>query len=152
MLAVIAPDLLAREVFCCGPAPYMAAIRAALDAAGFDRAGYHEESFAFAGQDDPAPAEPPAPAERRHSFTGQFLGLGRSIAGPGGSTVLAAARAAGLRLPSACGKGVCGTCKSRLVSGTVELRHGGGIRQREIDAGMTLLCCARPSSDLVVDR
>ena len=153
LLPVLAPDLLQREVFCCGPAPYMAAIRAMLDAAGFDPARYHEESFAFAAPDAPLP--PPAAEATdaaRQTFTVAFARLGRTVACPSGSTILAAARAAGLRLPSACNKGVCGTCKSRLVSGTVELRHGGGIRQREIDAGMTLLCCARPASDLVVDR
>lgn len=86
------------------------------------------------------------------AFTVRFARLGRDIACPPGATVLAAARTAGIRLPSACGKGVCGTCKSRVVSGTVEMRHGGGIRQRDIDAGLALLCCARPTSDLVIDR
>ena len=153
MLSVLVPDLLLRDVFCCGPAPYMAAVRVMLDAAGFDRARYHEESFAFAESDAPPP-EPATvvPADGRQTFMVEFARLGRTVACPSGSTILAAARAAGLRLPSACNKGVCGTCKSRLISGTVELRHGGGIRQREIDAGMTLLCCARPASDLVVDR
>ena len=150
MLPVVVPDLLERDIYCCGPAPYMAAVRAMLDAGGFDRARYHEESFAFA-----APEEMPVPetvVDTRPGYTIQFAKLGRAIQCPSGSTILAAARAAGLRLPSACNKGVCGTCKSRLVTGTVELRHGGGIRQREIDDGMTLLCCARPASDLVVDR
>jgi hypothetical protein len=32
------------------------------------------------------------------------------------------------------------------------MKHQGGIRQREIDAGMVLLCCSKPTSDLVVDR
>lgn len=86
------------------------------------------------------------------TFTVRFARQDRDIACPGGTSVLAAARAAGVRLPSACGKGVCGTCKSRVLSGTVEMRHGGGIRQREINDGMALLCCARPTSDLVVDR
>ncbi len=150
MLAVLAPDLLTREVFCCGPAPYMETVRILLDSSGFDRARYHEESFAFAAPG----AEPPPemPAESRECFTIQFTKLERSIQCPSGSTILAAARAAGLRLPSACNKGVCGTCKSRLVAGTVDLRHGGGIRQRELDEGMTLLCCARPMSDLMIDR
>ncbi len=153
MLSVLVPDLHLREVFCCGPAPYMAAVRAMLDAAGFDTTRYHEESFAFAGL-DAAPLEPVATAaeQDRPAFTVAFARSGRTVACPSGSTILAAARAAGLRLPSACNKGVCGTCKSRLVSGAVVLRHGGGIRQREIDAGLTLLCCARPASDLVVDR
>ena len=47
---------------------------------------------------------------------------------------------------------MCGTCKSKLLSGTVEMKHAGGIRQREIDAGMALLCCSKPTSDLVVER
>ena len=66
--------------------------------------------------------------------------------------ILDAARAAGLRLPSSCTRGVCGTCKSRLVSGQVEMQHGGGIRQREIDQGMILICCSRPKTDLVIER
>ena len=150
---MIAPDLLMREVFCCGPAPYMAAVRAMLDAAGFDPARYREESFAFAAADEPDSGPPPQPAAASAgSFTVQFTGLGRVIQCPAGATILAAARAAGLRLPSACNKGVCGTCKSRLIAGTVDLRHGGGIRQREIDAGMTLLCSARPTSDVMIGR
>ena len=91
-------------------------------------------------------------AAAQTTFTIRFARQDRDIACPGGANILAAARAAGVRLSSACGKGVCGTCKSRLLSGTVEMRHGGGIRQREINDGMALLCCARPTSDLVVDR
>ena len=34
-----------REVFCCGPEPYMQAVRNVLQAAGFDMRRYHEESF-----------------------------------------------------------------------------------------------------------
>ncbi len=212
MLGLLAPDLLEREVFCCGPAPYMAGVRAMLDAAGFDRRRYREESFSFGEAPDvnlpmPEPslrevqrrsnpgttrmevrpfvngngfllpllpgegegtsirtqAVDPSPSAREDAapthddpaqttFTIRFARQDRDIACPGGANILAAARAAGIRLPSACGKGVCGTCKSRVLSGTVEMRHGGGIRQREIDGGMALLCCARPTSDLVVDR
>lgn len=56
------------------------------------------------------------------------------------------------RLPSSCSDGMCGTCKSKLVSGSAEMNHNGGIRQREIDAGMFLPCCSKPLSDLVIDR
>jgi len=66
--------------------------------------------------------------------------------------VLAAAKAAGLRLPSSCTHGVCGTCKSRMLSGRVDMQHGGGIRPREIAQGMVLICCSRPLEDLVIDR
>jgi ferredoxin len=49
-------------------------------------------------------------------------------------------------------KGICGTCKSKLISGTVEMQHAGGVRPREIRAGMRLLCGSQPSSDRVIDR
>ena len=32
------------------------------------------------------------------------------------------------------------------------MQHQGGIRQREIDQGMVLICCAKPLSDLVIER
>lgn len=149
MLSLAVPDLPDREIFCCGPAPYMTAVREMLDAAGIDRRRYHEESFDFDADD--APAEPAA-AIAPEGFRIDFARTGQRIVCPPGTTVLAASRAAGIRLPSACAKGVCGTCKSKLLSGTVEMHHGGGIRQREIDAGMALLCCATPTSDLVIER
>ncbi len=58
----------------------------------------------------------------------------------------------GLRLPASCTQGMCGTCKVKLVSGQVEMKHNGGIRQREIDQGMVLLCCSKPLSNLVIDK
>jgi ferredoxin len=47
---------------------------------------------------------------------------------------------------------MCGTCKSKMTSGSVEMNHKGGIRQREIDQGMVLICCSKPTSDLVIER
>ncbi len=48
MLRLIAADTLEREIFCCGPTPFMAGVRAMLGEAGFDMARYHQESFDFA--------------------------------------------------------------------------------------------------------
>jgi ferredoxin len=97
-----------------------------------------------------AEAQEAAPAKRM--FRVEFAKTRRVVECPEDMFVLEAARKAGIRLPSSCTKGLCGTCKSKLVSGTVEMKHAGGIRQREIDAGMTLLCCSKPTSDLVVER
>jgi ferredoxin-NADP reductase len=41
----MAPDFMEREVFCCGPTPYMNAVKRMLEAVGFDMSRYHEESF-----------------------------------------------------------------------------------------------------------
>ncbi|GLK82152.1 hybrid-cluster NAD(P)-dependent oxidoreductase [Ancylobacter defluvii] len=162
LLNHIAPDYKQREIFVCGPSPFMAAVREMLKTAGFDMARHHEESFDFA---ELAAAEPDVAAEvieaeaaakaaepEVATYTVTFAKQNRSIECRSDMFVLDAARRNGVRLPSSCSKGLCGTCKSKLVSGTVDMKHGGGIRQREIDAGMALLCCSRPTSDLVVDR
>lgn len=165
LLNHIAPDYKEREIFVCGPSPFMAAVREMLKTAGFDMSRHHEESFDFA---ELAKAEPEVAAEVEiaegvqavqealapgvTTYTIEFAKQKRSIECRSDMFVLDAARRAGVRLPSSCAKGLCGTCKSKLVSGTVDMKHGGGIRQREIDAGMALLCCSKPTSDLVVDR
>ena len=155
MLELAAPDFREREVFACGPAPYMAGVRAILNQAGFDMARYHEESFKF---EDLAPVDageaPPANenAAAVKTFRVEFTKSRRVVEVPADTHVLAAARAAGMRLPSSCTRGLCGTCKSKLVSGEVAMQHQGGIRQREIDQGMVLICCSKPLSDLVIER
>jgi ferredoxin-NADP reductase len=153
-LALIVPDFTDREVFVCGPEPYMDAVRALLVNAGFDMARHHEESFNFALLTAEGPGAetsgPPAPDAR--TFKVEFAASGRVIDCPEDRFVLEAAKAAGLRLPSSCTKGMCGTCKSRLLSGAVAMNPAGGIRQREIDQGWVLICCSKPISDLVIER
>ncbi len=164
ILTQAVPDFREREVFVCGPKPYMDAVRAMLREAGFDMARHHEESFDFgalpeaeqqaaaeAGRALDAEAEE-APAATVRTFRVEFAKTRRVLDCPENETVLDAARKAGIRLPSSCAKGLCGTCKSKVTKGTVAMTHAGGIRQREIDAGMALLCCSKPTSDLVVER
>jgi ferredoxin-NADP reductase len=195
LLRLIAPDFLEREIFTCGPAPYMQAVRKLLDEGGFERSHYHEESFSFdtvsevaaqlttahvadalhtadsngsatAGAENFgqareqvreeaagfAPAPVTAPVETETRFRVSFAKSNREIECGSGQHVLDAAKKAGVRLPASCTQGMCGTCKVRLVSGEVAMKHAGGIRQREIDQGMVLLCCSKPLSDLVVDK
>ena len=88
-----------------------------------------------------------------HPFgTGGGASAGFDPADIFGSLFGDAARRAGMRLPSSCAKGLCGTCKSKKLSGEVDMTHQGGIRQREIDQGMVLICCSKPRSDVVIDR
>ena len=157
-LKVIAPDFMDREIFVCGPAPYMNAVRTILGAAGFDMSHHHEESFNFetlsaAEQAEAIEGEIALDApETVRTFKVEFTKTRRSIEVPETMTVLEAAKRVGMRLPSSCTQGMCGTCKSKKVSGSIDMHHQGGIRQREIDAGMMLLCCSKPTSDLVIER
>ena len=70
-----------------------------------------------------------------------------------GETVLDAALRSGLVLPYSCRSGSCGTCKARIVSGRVDFGEYQcqALSDVERDAGMALLCQARPLEELVVD-
>jgi ferredoxin-NADP reductase len=155
MLQLIAPDFSEREIFCCGPAPFMEAVRAMLQQAGFLMSRYSQESFDFA---ELAPSEQDAAVSERKAvaagdtFRIAFAQTGQVIECDADTTILSAAKAAGMRLPSSCTRGMCGTCKSRMLSGAVDMKHEGGIRKREIDNGLILLCCSKPKSDIVIDR
>lgn len=153
-LLTAAPDLLDREIFTCGPPAFMTAVREHLELIAADPARCHQESFLLnAGAPQPA-AEPPTGSDdgravATHQVT--FRQSGRVITCPSTRPVLLAAADAGLTMPSSCGEGVCGTCKSTLLSGQVDMQHAGGIRQREIDDGQFLPCCSTPLSDLEID-
>ncbi|MFJ9993486.1 FAD-binding oxidoreductase [Pseudomonas putida] len=144
------PDFREREVFTCGPKGYMDATRALLADGGLDLARYHQESFDISAE--PSIQAPPCdPQQAQDTFTVHLARSGRTFTMRADQTVLAAAKQAGAVVPSSCSQGVCGTCKSAVLEGSVEMQHNGGIRQREIDKGLRLLCCSRPTSDLVID-
>lgn len=154
-LMALVPDLADREVLTCGPPGYMAAIRTALVEAGADPLRCHEESFvlgtAAAPTLTPTLAPVPEVAPEAGVATVRFARSGRDVLCPAGTTVLAAATAAGIPLPSSCAEGLCGTCKSTLLSGAVEMNHQGGIRPREIAQDKFLPCCSTPVGDITVD-
>jgi len=150
LLSEWVPDYAEREVFTCGPAGYMSAVRTLLREGGHDPARYHQESFDIAADVAPEPAreEPAAPQQ---TFTVKLSRSSRTFVINASETVLSAARKAGVAIPSSCSQGVCGTCKTRLLEGSVEMKHNGGIRDREVQKGLRLLCCSRPTSDLTLD-
>lgn len=150
LLQMAIPDIAERVVMCCGPAPFMRAGKSITGELGVPAQNYHEESFEAAVIEE-APA-PTTEAVEANIFNVQFSKQNKSVEVSADQTVLSCAKKAGVRLPSSCASGICGTCKSKLVSGSVDMKHDGGIRQREIDAGFFLPCCSKPLSDLVIER
>jgi len=150
MLQLAVPDIAERVVMCCGPAPFMRAAKSLSAELGVPVQNYHEESFDAAVSEEVP--ERIADAVEELSFNVRFSKQGKSIDVRADQTVLSCAKKSGVRIPSSCANGICGTCKSKLVSGSVDMKHDGGIRQREIDAGFFLPCCSKPLSDLVVER
>jgi ferredoxin-NADP reductase len=150
LLRARVPDFQEREVFTCGPAGYMDAVRKLLLDGNHDPARYHQESFNFAETVESVEAVRDE-ASTQTCFTVRLSRSGKTFTIEPSQTVLAAARKAGVPLPSSCSQGICGTCKTTVLEGTVEMKHNGGIRPREIDKGLRLMCCSRPTSDLVLD-
>ena len=149
-LPLLAPDFREREVFCCGPEPFMRAVREMLTNAGFDMEHYHQESFSA-----PIVEEVVVPLIEGEAAA-DSLPLRFAVSDVDaqclpGQTVLQAARASGVRISAACEFGLCGTCKVRKVSGTVEMNHNGGILDDEIEEGFILACCSRPVTAVEIE-
>jgi CDP-4-dehydro-6-deoxyglucose reductase len=68
-------------------------------------------------------------------------------------TVLAAALKAGLGLPYGCKNGACGSCKGKVVAGTVthKAHQQRALPLAEEEAGGALFCCATAHSDLIIE-
>jgi ferredoxin len=60
---------------------------------------------------------------------------------PGDGSLLEFAEAKGIDAPSSCRSGMCGTCSTRLLSGSV--RYTGEV-EAVVQSGSTLICMAHP--------
>jgi CDP-4-dehydro-6-deoxyglucose reductase, E3 len=70
-----------------------------------------------------------------------------------GETILAAAQRNELLMPHSCRNGMCGTCKGKIVEGTVDYGtyQPGALSDSERHQGYALFCQARPLSDLTIE-
>ncbi|SLN28749.1 hybrid-cluster NAD(P)-dependent oxidoreductase [Roseisalinus antarcticus] len=145
MLSLMAPDYLERDVYCCGPEPFMQVVRDSLNALGYDMDRYHQETFVAPVETvaDEVEIDDVVPDEAATAEV-SFARSGVSVPCHETDTVLAMARANAVRIPSGCTFGVCGTCKVRKLSGEVHMVHNGGIDEDAIAAGYILACCSNP--------
>ncbi|WP_420549057.1 2Fe-2S iron-sulfur cluster-binding protein [Curvivirga sp.] len=152
MLGLMAQDYLDREVYCCGPEPFMQAVREALAGLGFNMDNYFQESFGApvkteAEQPDLDDVIPDDESKAEIHFTSSDV----TIKVPETETVLAAARSSGLNIPSGCTFGVCGTCKVKKTKGEVHMVHNGGISEEDVEDGFILACCSHPIGQVEIE-
>jgi ring-1,2-phenylacetyl-CoA epoxidase subunit PaaE len=154
-----------REYFLCGPGDMIECVSATLRELGVDAARLHAEHFTVTGGAAAAPAEPAAaePAAvpsatdasaaevtivmdgRRRSFTMRM----------DDETVLEAAARAGIELPFSCRAGVCSTCRTKVISGAVEMAQNYALEDWELEQGYVLACQSRvktPALELDYDE
>lgn len=85
------------------------------------------------------------------SFRVRLPETGESFEADDLESVLRSALIAGVKLPSDCRQGACGTCRIRLLEGSVEYdEEPMALSPEEAAEGFALACQARPTSDLVI--
>jgi ferredoxin len=70
---------------------------------------------------------------------------------PDDQTILSAAHAFGVDLPTSCGAGVCTTCAAQILEGDVEQVDAMGLGEEIIAQGYALLCVSYPRSNLKIE-
>ena len=115
-------------VYACGPAPMLTAIRSEL--AGRDKVELHFERFA-------AP-----PVVDGKEFDVSVASTGQQIRVGADETLLTALKRADVDAPYSCQQGFCGTCRTRVLDGTVDHRDT-LLTGPEHENRMMLICISR---------
>ena len=126
------------HIYCCGPKPLLEEV---LGVTGHWPANaVHFEDF--------KPVEMFRAADVAFDVT--LAKTGATVSVPVGSTILDALRAAGIKTPSSCESGTCGTCKTGYLSGNVD--HRDLVLMPEEKAEKIMICVSRADEKgLVLD-
>jgi CDP-4-dehydro-6-deoxyglucose reductase len=87
------------------------------------------------------------------SFNITVMPSGKQFAVEADETVLAAGLRQGVVLPYGCKNGACGSCRSKVLEGSVVQgpHQANALKPEDAAQGFALLCCATACSDLVVE-
>lgn len=131
-----------EHVYCCGPAPMMAAVQAA--ASHRDPQTLHFEYFAAPTDDHPGLVNQPFEVELRRS--------GQRLAVPADRSLLQVLEQVGAQVISSCREGTCRTCETAVCAGEIDHRDY-CLTPAEQAAGNTMLVCVSraKSATLVLD-
>ncbi|MGY2704124.1 1,2-phenylacetyl-CoA epoxidase subunit PaaE [Nocardioides sp. HB32] len=150
ILGALMPPAEVDQWFLCGPQVLVTELRSTLSSLGVPADHVHTELF----HADPVPRAPIEALDVPDGAAHVTIRLdGRTSTldlRPDGEPVLDAAIAVRSDLPFACKGGVCGTCRARLVEGTVAMDANYALEPDEIERGYVLTCQSHPTSEKVV--
>jgi ferredoxin-NADP reductase/MOSC domain-containing protein YiiM/ferredoxin len=143
------------DFYLCGPPAFLAELRSGIESWGVGRSRVHVELFGAApslapgviSRDDATPHQPEGPKDSGPSVTFLRSGLTTHWGARFGS-LLELAEACSVPVRWSCRSGVCHSCETGLIEGQVS------YDPQPLDAaaeGSTLICCARPVSDVQLD-
>lgn len=157
LTTVIQPDLV-DEWFLCGPFELVQMVRDQLGELDVDADKVRFELFTTG---DPQKGRPEGNIGRpvevdetgdNYDISFTLDGLQGEVKSPKGQreTVLNAALRVRPDVPFACAGGVCGTCRAKVVEGSVDMDENYALEQDEIEKGYVLTCQSHPTSDKLV--
>jgi ring-1,2-phenylacetyl-CoA epoxidase subunit PaaE len=156
ILQSLVPPADVDEWFLCGPFDLVELCRGKLGEAGVDRSAVHFELFTTGRPEYGSAGAVGRPIDREagiHASTVKFTLDGRTstvvIPERQAESILNAALRVRTDVPFACAGGVCGTCRAKLVDGTVRMTENYALEPEELDAGYVLTCQSHPTSDAV---
>jgi ferredoxin-NADP reductase len=146
-LGSMLPPQTVDEWFLCGPLELVTTARETLLQHHVDPNHIHLELFH--GYDkNPHPKHDHTAA----TVTMRLSGREQTLQLAPGETILEAALQIRDDAPYACMGGACGTCKARLIAGTVEMDQNFALSTTDLQAGYVLTCQSHPTSpNLIVD-
>jgi len=148
-LSTFIPELPRRRVYLCGPAPMMEAVRSILEGLGVPPDQVLTELFSTPVEQIERD-EAAALAQGACAAQVRFRVTGRTVPVAATQTLLDAAEAAGVKLDYSCRNGTCGTCRIKLLSGTVAMAHTDALLKGDVANRLVLACQARPTSPQVL--
>jgi len=143
LLEASVPDLKVPVFFLCGPPPFMDAARTILTGLDVGDSRIRQETFGGTGA-------APKTAESR-PITIEFARSGKSVTAGSEQSLLAAATENGVPIPSACRQGQCGTCKTRLLEGSVRMTAEDGLDPDSRARGYILTCVGHAEGNVRLD-
>ncbi|HEX5061706.1 MAG TPA: FAD-binding oxidoreductase [Kofleriaceae bacterium] len=150
LLETVVPDLTRGPIMLCGPDAMMTAMRKLLVGMGIPDAEIHQEAFVSPptpNAGDPEPIDDVPDGIRNLTFER----AGKRVQLTNGLTVLEAAEECGVDIPFECRSGICGQCKTRLISGHVAMEVQDALTPNDKMKGLILACQAVCTKDAVID-
>jgi fatty acid desaturase/Na+-transporting NADH:ubiquinone oxidoreductase subunit NqrF len=132
------------EWFLCGPLAMSTTAREALINHGVDSERIHLELFT--GYDR---AEAPKRDYQVATVTFTLSGQHATFDLVTGDSILEGALQLRSDAPYSCMGGACGTCRAKLLEGTVEMDHNFALGRDDLNAGYILTCQSHPTSSTV---
>jgi glycine betaine catabolism B len=151
---LICPDLQSRTAYVCGADGFMAAVKTQLQNLGLPMENYYEESFGNSKtiQDEHQAKAKPSVAVSTGTSQVIFAKSGKKVEYDGVEVIQVVASKHGVNIKRTCGAGVCGACKTTLLSGDIKyIKEPKALSSSDRQQKLCLTCIAQPVGEVTLD-